>query len=167
MYELLAKKGQLFAIALGVIVVAIFLGSVIGGLSSGGYDMSSDLNKIMKSNPDQTFDFFDIGITLTGLLVVIAAAAAVLFGLFQMISAPKNSIKAIVGIVVLVGIFFVLYTTSSADLDSPIRDTILDPKFAVDENSSKLISGGLKTTFLMGAGAVLSMILFEIYNIFK
>ena len=167
MYTLLAKKGQLFAIVLGTVSVAIFLFSVIGGLSSAGYDMSSDLNAIMKSNPGQEFNFFNPGMIITGILIVAATAAAVFFGLFQMLSSPKNSLKAIIGIVVLIGLFFILYSTSSADMDGAIKDTILDPKFSVTENSSKLISGALKTSLILGGGAVLSMILFEIYNIFK
>jgi glucan phosphoethanolaminetransferase (alkaline phosphatase superfamily) len=167
MYELLAKRGQLFAILLGVVGIAVFLGSVIAGLGSAGYDMSSDLNAIMKSNPDQQFNFFNPGLMFASILIVVAAAAAIIFGLIQTLSTPKESLKVIVGIAVMVGLFFLLYSMSNTDFDSAIRDTILDPKFGVTEMSSKLISGGLKTTLILGAVAVISMILFEIYNFFK
>jgi len=78
MYSLLAKRGQLFAILLGVAIVVIFLGSVIGGLSSAGYNMGTDLVQVLKNDPAQDFSFFDIGLYLTMGLIVIAAVLALL-----------------------------------------------------------------------------------------
>ncbi len=167
MYQLLAKKGQLFAILLGVVVVALYLGTVISGISGAGYSMSDDLNQVLKNNPDQKFDFFNLGLGLTIALVAIAAVAAVLFGLFQMISSPKNSLKGIIGIAVIIGLFFLLYSSASTDFDSVIGKKIMQPKFAVTENISKMISGGIKTTAILAIGAFVSMVLLEIYNIFK
>ena len=60
MYKLLTQKGQLFALLLGIAVIAIYLFSVIGGLSSAGYGMGDDLNQIMKSNADADFSFFEL-----------------------------------------------------------------------------------------------------------
>ncbi len=165
MYQLLAKKGQLFAIILGLVVVVIFLGSVLSGLSSGGYTMGDDLNAIMKNNPDQTFDFFNIGLQLTGVLILIALAFAVLFGIWQLVSAPKQSIKGILGAIVLAILFFALYSSASTDADSVIAP-VLD-RFSVSDNLSKLIGGGIMTTAVLIALAGASLILFEIYNIFK
>ena len=168
MYDLLARKGQMFAILLGVVVIVIFLGTVISGLGSSGYSMSDDLNRIMKDNPDQQFNFFNPGLGITVALVGICAVIAVLFGIFHVVSAPKNSLKGIIGIVVIVVIFFALYSSSGADFDSAIGSTL--EKFAntgITENTSKIISGSLKTTGLLAIGALASMILFEIYNIFK
>ena len=64
-------------------------------------------------------------------------------------------------------IFFALYSSSSSDLDaaSPIYKTLME--FEVGENVSKLISGGIKTTVILGAISALSMIVMEVYNIFK
>ncbi len=168
MYNLLAKKGQLFAILLGVVAVVIFLGTVIGGLGSSGYSLSDDLNQIMKNNPDQTFNFFNPGLAITLALIVIGAVVAVLFGLYQLVSAPKNSLKLIVSLAVIAVLFFALYSTSSSDFDSPIGATLM--RFAetgVTENVSKVISGGLMTTLILAGIAIVGMLLFEIYNIFK
>lgn len=165
MYSLLAKKGQLFAILLGVGVVVIYLATVIGGIGSAGYDMSSDLNQVLKNNPDQSFDFFNVGLQLTIGLVVIAAAAAVFFGLYQMISSPKDSLKGIIGVAVIAAVFFGLYSSADADTASAIGNTI--QKFKISENVSKLISGGILTTGILAGVSLVAMVLFEIYNIFK
>ena len=165
MYSLLAKKGQLFAILLGVGVVIIYLATVIGGIGSAGYDMSSDLNQVLKNNPEQSFDFFNIGLQLTIALVVIAALAAVVFGLWQMISSPKNSLKGIIGVAVIALLFFALYSSADTDTASAISTTI--QKFDISDNVSKLISGGILTTGILAGVSLVAMVLFEIYNIFK
>ncbi len=164
MYRLLTNKGQLFAIILGVLVVVIFLGSVFSGLSNAGYTMGDDLNAIMKTT-DQTFDFFDLGLQLTLVLIVIGLLSAVLFGLYQLISAPKQSIKGIIGMAVIAILFFALYSTAGTDVDSVIGDVIA--KFGVTDNTSKLISGGIMTTLILLGLSLASMLLFEVYNLFK
>ncbi len=165
MYSLLAKKGQLFAILLGVAVVIIYLATVIGGIGSAGYDMSSDLNQVLKNNPDQSFDFFNLGLSLTIGLVVIAAAAALLFGLYQMISSPKDSLKGIISIAVIAAVFFGLYSSADPDTSSAISNSI--QKFNISENISKMISGGILTTAILAGVSLATMVLFEIYNLFK
>ena len=165
MYSLLAKKGQLFAISLGLIVVVIFLGSVIGGLNSAGYGLSSDLNQVLKNDPAQTFSFFDIGLQLTMGLIIIAVVVAVGFGLFQMLSDIKGSLQGILVLVVLIGIFFAFYSTGSDDFQGPISSIV--HKFGISSNVSKIISGGISTTMLLAVLAVASMILLEIWNAFK
>jgi len=165
MYQLLSKKGQLFAIILGVLVVAIFLGSVLSGLSSGGYAIGDDLNSIMKNNPDQTFSFFDLGLKMTIALIVIALVVAVVFGLIQLISAPKQSIKGIIGMAIIAILFFALYSSASTDTNSVISDVI--SKFEISDNISKLISGGIMTTLILAGVSLASMVLFEVYNLFK
>lgn len=166
MYQLLAKKGQLFAIILGVAVVAIFLGSVFSGLGSSGYSLGDDLNQIMKDNPDQSFDFFNPGIALTGVLIALGIGLALLFGIVQLLSAPKQSMKAIIGVLVIAAAFFAFYSTASSGADDPFMNGILG-KFDVSENVSKLISGGIMTTLVLGGLAFASMILAEVGNLFK
>jgi len=46
MYKLLTKYGQTGALLLGIAVTAIFLITVMSGLSSSGYDMGTDLNAL-------------------------------------------------------------------------------------------------------------------------
>lgn len=166
MYKLLVKNGQLFALLIGVGVIAVYLFSVLGGLSSAGYSMSDDLNQIMKSNPDADFSFFNAGISLTIALIALALIAAVLFGLWQLVTSPKNSIRVIIGVAVLLGLFFILSQTSVVeDIGSKIGALV--QKENISEGISKFISGGIKTTFILVAAAFLSAIVFEIINLFK
>ena len=165
MYKLLAKKGQLFAVGVGALVVAIYLGTVIIGIGNSGYSLSDDLNQIMKANPDQTFDFFNIGLALTLIMIVICAVIAVVFGIVQLFSAPKSSLKAIISVVALIAIFVGVTSMSGTDMDSPIGDTLL--KFDISERISKLISGGLGSGLLLGIVAICAMIIMETLNFFK
>ena len=165
MYSLLAKKGQMFAILLGVIVVVVYLATVISGLGSSGYSLSDDLNQIMKNNPDQQFSFFNIGLGLTVLMIILCFVFALLFGIWQLISNPKGSIKAIISLVAIAAVFFAMYTISDSDAASAISVTL--QKFNVTENISKLISGGLWSTIILAALALGAMVVFEVYNLFK
>lgn len=167
MYQLLAKRGQLFAIALGVIVVALYLITVLSGLSSAGYSVSDDLVQVLKSNTGETFGFFDLGLKLTIALIAIAIIAAVLFGIYQLLTNLKGSMKGLIGIAVIIGLFFALYSTANTDLEqgNAIVNTL--QKFNITENISKIIGGSLKTTIIMAVIAIASMFLLEIYNMFK
>lgn len=161
MYQLLAKRGQLFAILLGVAVVAIYLITVFGGLSSAGYSASDDLVQVLKGDSGETFSFFDLGLKLTIGLAGLALAIAVLFGIFHLVTNLKGSMKGLIGIAVIAAIFFGLYSSADSDLGSIIAPTLQE--FNVSENISKMITGGMKTTVIMAVAALGAMILLENY----
>lgn len=165
MYKLLTDKGQLFALLLGLVCIAIFLGTVLSGISGAGYSVSDDLNQIMKNNPAADFSFFNPGITVVLVLIAVALIFAVLFGLFQLVSSPKSSMKGILGAVAIVAIFFITYNMAGSDISGPIAETL--QKFSVSENISKLIGGGMVTTGILGGLAFILLIVFEIFNLFK
>lgn len=167
MYQLLAKKGQLFAIGLGVSVVALYLITVLSGLSSAGYSVSDDLVTVLKSNTGETFDFFDLGLKITIALIGIAVIVALLFGLYQLLTNLKGSLTGLIGIAVIIGLFFALYSTANTDLEQGNAIVEKLHKFNITENISKIIEGSLKTTIIMAVIAVASMFLLEIYNMFK
>jgi len=168
MYKFLTKHGQLLAILLGVLVVALFLGSVFSGLGAAGYGVGDDLNLILKNakqaeGPVPAFDFFNPGLGATLALAAIAALSALLFGIWQLITSPKESMKGILGIVALLAIFFAFY--SSADPGNVAKD-LLD-RFTINDNVSNLITGGIATTLVLLGGAFVIMILAEVRNLFK
>ncbi|MEM9549498.1 MAG: hypothetical protein AAGA77_26240 [Bacteroidota bacterium] len=165
MYKFLTKNGQSLALALGVLVIAIFLISIYSGFSSAGYDMSTDLNKL--SDAEQAkIGFFDAGIGITVAMIIIAFALAfVVFGIFDLIKFPKNAIKFAIGVIGLGIIFFALYSTSS--FDTAGRMEMLNEKFAITESISKFISGGIKTTLgLLGFSAI-AVVAGELWALFK
>ncbi len=165
MYKLLTQKGQLFALLLGVVSIAVALLSIISGINGAGYSTSDDLNAIMKSNPEASFNFFNPAITIVLILVVIALIAWIAFSLYGLISDPKGSMKFLLGFAAVLVLFFIMYSTS--DAESSGRIGMLVQKFDVNDTVSKLIGGGVKTAVLgIGVGFVSAVVL-EIYNLFK
>lgn len=74
--------------------------------------------------------------------------------------------KAIIGVLVIAVAFFAFYSTSTSGVEDPFMNNVLG-KFDVSENVSKLISGGIMTTLVLGGLAFASMILAEVGNLFK
>jgi len=165
MYKFLTNRGQLFALLLGVAIIAIYLFTVFGGLSSAGYSVSDDLNQIMKNNPNTDFAFFNTGLGLTIGLIIVAVALALLFGLLQVFSSPKASLKGIIGIAVIVILFFVLSNMATAETTGKIGELV--QRENISESISKFISGGLSATLILAGIAVVIMVLGEIWNLFK
>ena len=143
----------------------IYLFSVISGIRGAGYELSTDLNQVLKNNPEQTFDFFNPGVYLIIALIATAAVCALGGGLWQMIRSPKNSLKGILGIGLIAALFFGLYSSAGTDAGSVIGETL--QKFDISDNVSKFISGSLLTTGILAGLSVVAIILGEIYNLFK
>ncbi len=167
MYNLLARKGQLFAILLGVLLVAIFLIPAISGLNGGGYGLSDiSLKDMSASDKENIFGYFTPGIHTTAYLIMITAFLAfVVFGIWNLIKFPKQSIKSLIGFVALLVVFFILYSTSDAETGGKIGELV--QKYDISEATSKYISGGLKATIGLSFLALAIMILSEIWNLFK
>lgn len=164
MYKLLTSKGQLFAILLGVLSVAIALGTIISGVKSN-YSMSENLNDVLKNNADANFDFFNPAINIVVVLVVLACLAMLLFGVVHLLSDPKGSIKAIIGLALVVGLFFILY--SSAEVGGTAKLAELIDKNDLSDNVAKLISGGVKTAVIAAMIAFFAAVVMEVINLFK
>ena len=164
MYKLLTKYGQTGALLVGVAVTAIFLITVMTGLSSAGYDMGTDLNAL-DDEAKAAIGFFDAGLWLSIILAVIAIVLAfVIFGVWDLIKYPKQAIKFLIGFVVLLVIFFILYSSANPEVVG-FEDKMMENK--ITPNISKFISAGIWTTIGLGSVAFLAMVLSEIRNAFK
>jgi len=165
MYKFLLKNGQTVALGLGILVIAIFLISVITGLSGAGYDMSTDLNKLTAEQKDG-ITFFNSGLMLTVIMVIAAfALALVVFGAIDLIKFPKSAMKFGLGLIGLLVIFGILYSTSDAETAGRLGRLIESND--ISDTTSKMISGGIWTTLGLAGVAVLAMILGELRNAFK
>ena len=166
MYNFLTKNGQMIALGLGVLVIAIFLGSVVTGFNSNAaIDMSTDL---MNLDPEVrgNINFFNPGLGATiGMIFIAAILALVVFGIINILKFPKDAMKFGIGLVVLGVIFFALYSTSTMEQTGKIGT--LHERFGITEGISKLISGGLKTTVGLAIAAFAIMVIAEIRNLFK
>ncbi len=156
MYNILTKHGQLIAFAIGLIVIVAFFLGVFGGLDG--------FNALTKEDKGTT-TIFDTGLYLTIALLILCAVAAVLFGIYQMVTNPKGAIKGIIGLVVLGVIFAALYSMSPAETSGPVGRAV--EKFNVSDSESKIISAGIKSTLILGGLAALAFVVSEIRNFFK
>jgi hypothetical protein len=165
MYKLLTDKGQLFALSLGIVAIAIAMLSIVMGIKGAGYNTSDDLNAIMKQNPDVSFDFFNPAITVVMILILVALVSWIAFSVWTLVSDPKGSIKFLIGLGGVLVLFFIMYATSDAETTG--RLGMLVQKFNVSEGVSKLISGGVKTAVLGIVVGFIGAAIMEIINLFK
>ena len=103
-------------------------------------------------------------------LAVIAAAAMVIFGLAQVVTSFKSSMKGILGFVALLVVFFVSYSMTDTDISPYIQGAI--DKFEqggaeFTEGNLKFISGGISTTIVLVVVAAAAFVVSEITNLFK
>lgn len=160
MYKFLVANGQRLAFGLGILITAIFLFSVIGGL-----DQFNEL-------PDEdqaTTSIFNAGISGAIILIVIAAVALIAFGLMQVLSDLKGSMKGIIGLVVLLVIFFIAYSTANGDAAAEIAPigTAIEKVGGIAPGNLKFIGGSIITAMVLVGTAFASFVLAEIINFFK
>jgi hypothetical protein len=161
MYKFLTKNGQTMAFGLGVLITVIFLISVVSNM--GEFTAMAEEKQVETS-------IFDVGLYGAIALTIIAAVAMVVFGLFQVITSFKSSMKGILGFVALLVVFFVSYSMTETDVTPYIQGAI--DKFEqggavfTDENL-KFISGGISTTLVLVVVAAAAFVISEITNLFK
>lgn len=157
MYNLLSRKGLLFAFLLGVAVILLFLVPVLTGLQG--------FNALPEDQQSST-SIFDMGLWMTIILVIIAALAILFFSIRAILSNPKGSMRGIlafVGLLVLFGIGYAM--TSEAITGSKLAATVT--KFNVDMGSQKIINGALFLGIGMVILTALAFVFSEIRNVLK
>ena len=156
MYDFLVKRGEMLAFGLGIILVLLFMFTVIPNLDSFN---------ALPEDQQKTSDIFNTGLWLALILSVITVLAALIAGIIQFIRNPKGSIKVLGGLAVLGVIFAIFYATATVETTGSIVDAAAE--FKVDDNTSKMITAGIKTAILMSAGSVIAFIGAELFNAFK
>jgi len=162
MYNFLNKNGQLFAFLLGAIATVIVVVSII-----------TNANKHLLDSPDAakmapeiaSTGILNAGMTITTILLFVAIAAVVIFGLLQLATNFKSSLKFIIGFAVLIILFFVLKGSAEHETVGKIAETM--QTFNINEGLSKGISAVIKGTVAMSIVAIGSVVVFEIINLFK
>lgn len=165
LYNFFLKRGQLFALLLGVLAVAIVFMTAISGMGAAGFDTGTDLNAVLKNGGGNGFDFFNLAIMIPVVLTAGAAALWAFFGLGRLVTNPKGSIVVLVAAVVLLALFFFLY--SGSDAETTGRVGYVAEKFGVSNGVSKFISGGIKCTILLAVISIITTVVLEIVNLFK
>lgn len=166
LFNFLTGKGQLIALLTAIVCIAIVMGSIFSGIGSAGYDVGTDLVSILKDKDStQNFDFFNAAIAIPIVLIIVAVAALVIFGVLSIVSDPKGSLKVIVSGAVVLVVFFVFYAASESETTGKIFALL--QREAIGEGTSKFISGGIKTTILLIGLSIVSAVGGEVYNLFK
>lgn len=170
MYTFLNKYGQVLAFGLGVLITVIFLVSIF---SAPEPEMESWLSESAGPEKYDT-NAFDFGLFSSLGLTALAFIVAVIFGITQLASNPKGSIKGLIGLAVLVIIAFVAYSSANGDLaqEAPeiqrsIEKFETDQATTFDSGTLKLVSGSIITALIMIGLSIASLILFGIYSTFK
>ena len=156
MYTFLTKYGQLVSLGIGVLIILAFYLTAAGSLPEGFANMEKADQFATAGNA------FNIGLSGAIALLVIAAAAWLLFSIYQVAKNPKGSMKSIIGFGALLVLFFVLYSMADGDVSSPLYE-----KFGITPTQSKLISAGLSTTYIALGAALLAFVFSEVRNLFK
>lgn len=166
MYNFLAKNGQVVAFGLGVVLIGIFL--LMSVPQAGGYYFET-----MSDEEIYKVDIFNFGIRAAIALAVLCAAAMLLFGLYHIATNPKGSIKGIIGVAVLVILFFILYSSTSGEPDHP---TIVGAVEKYEDSAEgrvitpgnlKFIGAATSTMLLMIGLAFAALVVTGIRNLFK
>lgn len=155
MYNTLAKNGTTIAFGLGALVVAIFLISVFTRIED-----TMTIEDLIASN------IFDLGLYLTIFLAAAGALAVLVFGLLSIVTDFKGAMKGLIGVAVLVVIFFVAYSAAAPAAEGTGVYSAMQ-KYDISEGVSKFISGAIITTLVTLAIAVISLIGSAIVNIVK
>jgi len=105
------------------------------------------------------------------ILLAVAAVAAVFMNLFNSLKNPKSLIKSGIGIVVLVIIFFIGYSSAPAELDRTavmaFEANEMDPESANTVQVYKLVGGAMTTTLVLIVIAVVGLIYSSVARIVR
>ncbi len=156
MYKFLSKNGQAVAFGLGALLSALFLITWLTGAES---------LQAMAEEERPTTKIFDFGLLGAAFLVVAAAAALIVFGIIQTADNFKNSLKGIIGVVVLVAIFLIAFATSSVETTGIVAEAA--EKMGTSSNTVKMIGAGLTTMIILFAVTLVALIGSEVRNFFK
>ena len=156
MYNLLARKGQLFGFLLGLFIVLAFLISVFSGL---------DAFNEQTEDQQMTTSIFNFGLMGAIVLAVICLVAALLFGIYHLLTNLKGSMKFLIAFGALLILFFILYAMYDPSSSSAIQDTITE--FGVSDGVSQVISAAISTSLMLVLATIVGAVVFEIVNLFK
>lgn len=156
MYKTLTRNGQMFAFGLGLLITVAFLISVFSGIE--------EFNGMSKEGQYET-GIFNLGLYAVAGLTILGVAAMFIFGILQIVTDLKGSIKGLAGFGVMLLIFAIAYST--AEVESGGFWDPLMKDFGVTEGASKFITGAIWTCLAMIAIAVVTFVLSEIRNFFK
>ncbi len=157
MYKFFVNNGQLVAFGLGALITVLFV-----LIASSGIDSFNALPEDEQS----TTSIFDFGLMGAIFLFVIAAVAMLAFGIIQVATNFKGSLKGLIGLAVLVIVFIIAYATSPA-VGTGVIGEAADKFGGIGPGAFQFIGAALSTMLIVLVLASLTLIVSEIINFFK
>lgn len=157
MYKFLASNGQRLAFGLGVFIIVVFL--VIVNVGMGNFQQLSAEEQVSSN-------IFNFGLNAAIFLIIATAVAMVGFGLYQVISDFKKSVKGLLGFVALIAIFVIAYATAPGEATGEIAKAV-EKVGGISSANLKFIGAGVTTSIIMSLAAFGAFILAEVRNFFK
>lgn len=161
MYNFLTKNGQALAFGLGILITVIFLVMVVSNMG--------EFTTLSEEEQDQT-SIFNFGLIGGIALAIFAAIAMLVFGIIQIFSNLRGSFKGLIGVGILLVIFFLFYSMTSAEPTAYIQGAIdkFESSGAVfSDDTLKGIGGGIGTTVTLIVLAFVVAAIAEVINFFK
>lgn len=150
------------ALGVGVAVIIIHFATVFAGLEAFNLIDADNLDEKPKLLAEGS-KMVSTGIVLTAVLFVIAAAALLFFGIFQVVTNPKGAIKGIIGLALIAVIFGIGWGMSGAEV-LPVWD---EKGFGITPTISKYVGASVFASIAMLALASVGLVGSEIRNFFK
>ena len=158
MYNFLIRKGQTLAFILGAGLSILFAVLIYLGVK----DRSVAEMSIESLKETSIFDF---GIQASLGLIGLAIVALIIFGIISLFTNFKGAIKLLIGLAIIVGLFFLFYAISVPEEGGIIGR--LSDEFAITDSISRFISAGIKTTLTLLGLAVVIWLGSELRNALK
>jgi len=139
-----------------IINIIISILAVLSSLSIVIFAMKYDPSDPSKSDFFQSFSMFvTYGLILAGGIILLG------FVIYQLIKNFKQAKGGIIGVGVLVGLFIITYFLSFP------QHSLIEQKFEVSDNISRVIGAGLLSTYIMIAGVILAILWTVLASRFK
>lgn len=156
MYQFLTKHGQLVAFGLGLLISVVFFLSVMGGVN--------DFDALPKEEKGTT-TIFNFGLMAAIMLTILCFIAAVGFGLLHLIQNPRGSMKMILGLGVILVVFFIFYGSAQDETSGKLFELVQSNNISSAQN--KFITGSLWTGVILAILATVTFVVSEVRNLFK
>ncbi len=152
MYNFLSKNGQTLAFVGGGLIAILTVFIAMSGI--GKLDNPTDEVLFSKG-------MFDFGLYGAYFLFFLAAAAAIILPLIHIAGNPKGAVKGLIGVGVLLVIFFIAYSMSSGEVTETMRI------WKVSSGTGKFIGGAIATSIILFFIAIASALVFSVLGILK
>lgn len=157
MYKFLAKNGQALAFGVGTLITVIFFAIAAGGLE--------EFSALPLEEQRQT-TIFDFGLVASLVLTVLSVLLLFLFGIFQVASNFKESLKGLLALLVMGGVYVATIVAAPSEVTGIMANTV-EKVGGVSPFALKFIGGSITTSLIITAVAIAVFVLSEIRNFFK